>query len=82
MQKTQNADIQRVINLVERYRTQMREKHTTKDLSKEEREYFEKTGEKGITKAYIGIDRKKVEHYFFNEQLLGHFYAVVAGSDA
>ena len=84
MQNVQNAaEIQqRVINLVNTYRTQMCEKYLTRDLSKKEIEYFEKIGEKGITKAHIGLDAKKIEVYCFNEQLLGHFYAVVAGSNA
>ena len=82
MQNVQNSDTQRVINLVNTYRTQMREKHLTRDLSKKEIEYLEQNGGKGITKANIGVDAKKIEVYCFNEQLLGHFYAVVAGSNA
>ena len=82
MQDVQNSDTQRVINLVNTYRTQMREKHLTRDLSKKEIEYLEQNGGKGITKANIGVDAKNIEVYCFNEQLLGHFYAVVAGSKA
>lgn len=82
MQNVQNSDTQRVINLVNTYRTQMREKHLTQDLSKKEIEYLEQNGGKGITKAYIGVDAKKIDVYCFNEQLLGHFYAIVAGSNA
>ena len=82
MQNVQNSDTQRVINLVNTYRTQMREKHLTRDLSKKEIEYLEQNGGKGITKVYLGIDAKKIDVYCFNEQLLGHFYAIVAGSNA
>lgn len=85
MQNAQNTEIQqRVINLVNTYRAEMREKHTTRNFSKREIESLEKQfGERFTdTKAYIGIDTNKIEYYFFNEQLLGHFYAVVAGTDA
>ncbi len=83
MQKTQNTEIQqRVIDLVNTYRVKMREKHMTKELSDAEKEYFEKIGEKEVTRVSIGIDIKNLDVYCFNEQLLGHFYAAVAGSDA
>ena len=82
MQNAQNTDMQRVINLVNTYRVKMREKYMTRELSKAEKEDFEKIGENEVTRVSIGIDINNIDIYCFNEQLLGHFYAVVAGSEA
>ena len=81
MQKTQNADIQRVMNLVEFYRTKAgKECDKAKEAMMEYNDWFE-----------YGIDQTQpndeaqwewVNVLSVNEQLLGHFYSVVAGENA
>lgn len=81
MQKTQNADIQRVMNLVDFYRTKAgKECDKAKEAMMEYNDWFE-----------YGIDQTQpndeaqwewVNVLSVNEQLLGHFYSVVAGENA
>lgn len=92
MQNVQNADIQRVMNLVDFYRTKVgNESQMAKDLAEEyKRQYDDEIDfayslhEKGI-EGYcldIRIPEEAVDEIRANEQLLGHFYKEVAGDDA
>ena len=95
MQKNQNADIQRVMNLVDFYRTKVgKESQIAKD-AKDEYEYWEKISEEIAMEAFEagesfsgGIDGEGdhtqiwIKHLQVSGQLLGHFYAEVAGEDA
>ncbi|MBP5770980.1 MAG: hypothetical protein J6W75_06410 [Bacteroidaceae bacterium] len=95
MQNAQNADIQRVINLVELYRTKVGKESDTAQKIKEEQKYRDEVNfdialqlhEDGVNDP-IGIDmfpeipEEWVNILRVNEQLLGHFYAKVAGKDA
>ena len=81
MQKTQNADIQRVINLVELYRTKAgKESDRAKAAVMEYKDWFEY----GIDQTRPNDDAQWewVNVLSVNEQLLGHFYSVVAGENA
>lgn len=96
MQKTQNTEIQqRVINLVELYRTKVgKESQIAKD-AKAEKEYWDNENinlaiqlhEDGIGGPF-GFDlspetpEEWIKHLMVNEQLLGHFYSEVAGESA
>lgn len=95
MQNVQNADIQRVMNLVDLYRTKVgKESQIAKD-AKDEKKYWDDVNldaafhlhEEGV-KGPIGIDmapdmpEEWVNTLRVNDHLLGHFYSVVAGNDA
>lgn len=95
MQNVQNAaDIQqRVINLVELYRTKVgKESQIAKD-AKAFYDDWQELNNKEISRGgdiclyqYQDFDNPNeqvwIEHLMVNEQLLGHFYSVVAGEDA
>jgi len=98
MQNVQNATEiqQRVINLVELYRTKVgRDSDQVKEAITE-RNYLEnlnietaiKLHEEGMPARVIGFDItpeipiEKQNKFRVNEQLLGHFYSKVAGDDA
>lgn len=80
MQKTQNADIQRVMNLVDFYRTKAKESDAAKDAQMEYEDWYEFGVDQ--TQAPNDAQWKWVKTLCFNEQLLGHFYSVVAGDKA
>jgi len=97
MQNVQNAaEIQqRVMNLVELYRTKVGKESLIAKDAKEEYEYWEKINEEMVMEAieagesfFGGIygegDHTEVwiKHLKVNEQLLGHFYAEVSGANA
>ena len=80
MQNVQNAaEIQqRVINLVERYRTKVgKESQVAKDAKEE----YESLIEMGLW-AEGPHTEGWIKHLKVNEQLLGHFYVEIAGEDA
>lgn len=95
MQNVQNAaEIQqRVINLVELYRTKVgKESQIAKD-AKAFYDDWQELNNKEISRGgdiclyqYQDFDNPNeqvwIEHLMVNEQLLGHFYSVVAGEDA
>lgn len=97
MQNVQNtAEIQqRVMNLVELYRTKVgKESQIAKD-AKDDFDFWENENEKMAMKAFdageffIGSMHGEgphteiwIKHLSVNEQLLGHFYAEVAGENA
>ena len=98
MQNVQNAaEIQqRVINLVELYRTKVgKESQIAKD-AKEDYEFWEKGNEEMAMEAFNAGEsffggemhgegpqtEVWIKHLKVNEQLLGHFYAEVAGGNA
>ena len=92
MQNAQNADIQRVINLVELYRAKVGKES---DIAKEAKAYYvnlEQANAQLAEDAYVNgettflgwteqnsRDEIWTKHLMVNEQLLGHFYEVVAG---
>ena len=92
MQNVQNADIQRVMNLVDLYRTKVsKESKAAKELA----DYYKTEYDNEIDFAYrlheqgidgyclnIEIPEDAVDAIRANEQLLGHFYKEVAGEDA
>jgi len=80
MQKTQNADIQRVMNLVDYYRTKAKESDAAKDAQMEYEDWYEFGVDQ--TQAPNDAQWKWVKTLCFNEQLLGHFYSVIAGDKA
>ena len=93
MQNVQNAaEIQqRVINLVELYRTKVgKESQIAKDAKADcdywdnyQVEQFEKYGDGTIGGWGEGPHTEVwIKHLMVNEQLLGHFYALVAGENA
>ena len=95
MQNAQNADIQRVINLVELYRTKVGRES---DFAKEAKAYYaiqEQANAQIAEDAYVNGETTSfgwteqdsgneiwTKHLMVNEQLLGHFYEAVAGEDA
>jgi len=95
MQNAQNADIQRVINLVELYRTKVgKESHIAK-VAQEDYDFWEKENMKIAEEDFAngqvfsgGIYAEGphtdtwIKHLMVNEQLLGYFYKVVAGENA
>ena len=95
MQNAQNNEIQqRVINLVELYRTKVgKESQIAKD-AKEDYEYWEQMNMDMVIEAQLGGSligdiygegphtELWIKHLMVNEQLLGHFYIEVAGQDA
>ena len=91
MQNVQNADIQRVINLVDFYRTKVgKESQKAKDLADEYKRQYDaeidfaySLHEQGI-EGYcldIRIPEEDVDEIRANEQLLGYFYKEVAGDN-
>ena len=97
MQNAQNNEIQqRVINLVELYRTKVgRESQIAKD-AKEEKAYWDNAnidaaiqlheegfkGPIGFSEVAPDMPDEWVNTLRVNDHLLGHFYSVVAGKDA
>lgn len=96
MQNAQNTDIQqRVINLVELYRTKVgKESRIAKDAI-DEKAYWDEANYNAAIHLYeegfrgpIGIDMspeipaEEQNKFRVNEQLLGHFYSIVAGKNA
>lgn len=96
MQNVQNADIQqRVINLVELYRTKVGNDSQIAKDAKADSEYWDNENDKMAIEAldagefFIGSMHGEgphtevwIKHLKVNEQLLGHFYAEVAGENA
>lgn len=93
MQNAQNAEIQqRVINLVELYRTKVgKESQAAKQLAEEYQNQYDREmdiafdlHDQGIGMYALNIDipEEDVDEIRANEQLLGHFYGEVAGDDA
>lgn len=80
MQKTQNVDIQRVMNLVDFYRTKVRESDASKDAQMEYEDWYEFGVDQTQTPDDAQWEWMKI--LCVNEQLLGHFYSVVAGDKA
>lgn len=80
MQKTQNVDIQRVMNLVDFYRTKVRESDASKDAQMEYEDWYEFGVDQTQTPNDAQWEWMKI--LCVNEQLLGHFYSVVAGDKA
>lgn len=80
MQKTQNADIQRVMNLVDFYRTKAKESDAAKDAQMEYEDWYEFGVDQTQTPSDAQWEWMKI--LCVNEQLLGHFYSVVAGDKA
>ena len=92
MQNVKNADIQRVMNLVNLYRTKVSiESQKAKDLAEEYKRQYDNEidfaytlHEQGI-EGYcldIRIPEENIDEIRANEQLLGYFYKEVAGDDA
>ena len=91
MQNVQNADIQRVMNLVDLYRTKVgKESQIAKD-AKADQSFWIHESIDVITEddlAFGGIYAEGphtevwIKHLMVNEQLLGHFYAEVANENA
>ena len=81
MQNAQSADIQGVINLVELYRTKAGKES---DRAKEAIMEYEDWSEYGVDQTQANDDAQWewVNVLSVNEQLLGHFYSVVAGENA
>ena len=91
MQKIQNADFQRVMNLVELYRAKVGKESQTAKEAKEDYDYWEQESINSIDEngfgggMYYGEGPHTeiwIKHLSVNEQLLGHFYAEVAGENA
>ena len=96
MQNVQNAEIQqRVINLVELYRTKVGKESQIAQEAKDDYEYWEQfnlnraieaieAGDHSFGEVYgEGSHTEEwIEHLSVNEQLLGHFYVEVAGENA
>lgn len=97
MQNVQNADIQRVMNLVDLYRTKVGKESETAKEAKAEQEYWtqetldtmnemDANGEDyGMGFGLYGEGphtEEWINKLKANEQLLGHFYKEVAGSNA
>lgn len=92
MQNVQNAEIQqRVINLVELYRTKVgKESQIAKDAKADDEFWLQESIDMmegdGFTGGGLYGEGPHTEiwikHLMVNEQLLGHFYALVAGENA
>lgn len=95
MQNAQNADIQRVINLVELYRTKVGKESQIAKNAESDYDYWEeenlKWAEEDFAKgevfsSFVYGEGPHTEVWtkglMVNEQLLGHFYAEVAGENA
>ena len=91
MQNVQNADIQRVMNLVDLYRTKVgKESQKAKDLAEEYKRQYDaeidfaySLHEQGIDGYCLDIQiaEDDVNAIRANEQLLGYFYKEVAGDN-
>ena len=92
MQKIQKADFQRVMNLVDLYRTKVgKESQIAKD-AKADCEYWDKESVDMMMEEGLAVGGGMygegphteiwIKHLSVNEQLLGHFYAEVAGEKA
>ena len=92
MQNVQNAEIQqRVINLVELYRTKVgKESQIAKDAKADDEFWLQESIDMMEGDGYTGgglygegpHTEIWIKHLMVNEQLLGHFYALVAGENA
>lgn len=92
MQNVQNSDIQRVMNLVDLYRTKVgKESQIAKDAKADNDYWFQESIDMMVDEGRnIGGDiygegphtEVWIKHLMVNEQLLGHFYAEVAGENA
>lgn len=91
MQNVQNAEIQeRVINLVKLYRTKVGWESQIAQEAKEDWDFWEQSTHDvmAIESMAGGIygegphTEEWIKHLMVNEQLLGHFYAEVAGDNA
>ena len=89
MQNAQNTEIQqRVINLVELYRTKVgKESQIAKEAKSsydyEQQYLIDSYIRTGMSIGLVGeVQETSIKHLMVNEQLLGHFYAEVAGKAA
>ena len=89
MQNAQNTEIQqRVINLVELYRTKVgKESQIAKEAKSsydyEQQYLIDSYIRTGMSIGLVGeVQETSIKHLMVNEQLLGHFYAEVAGEAA
>lgn len=93
MQKTQSADMMRVMDLVNKYRTAIKESDIAKAarrITDEEEstqiEWYVEMKEKGEDVDGFGFSVDLPQDYIdslkANEQLLGYFYGIVAGENA
>ena len=95
MQNAQNADIQRVINLVELYRTKVGKESDIAKAAKEDYDFWNEESMRLAEEDFAngqafssGVygegphTETWIKHLMVNEQLLGHFYATVVGEDA
>ncbi len=95
MQNVENADIQRVMNLVDLYRTKVGKESQMAKFAKEEKAYWDEENLKAAIQLHeegtggaIGIDlspdmpEEWVKTLRVNDHLLGHFYSVIAGNNA
>ena len=77
MQNVENADIQRVMNLVDLYRTKVGKES---QIAKDAKEEYESLSEMGFW-AEGPHTESWIKYLKVNGQLLGHFYAEVTGED-
>jgi len=90
MQNVQNADIQRVMNLVDLYRTKVGKESQIAKEAKAEQDYWNRYQVESFIKYGDGTMVHEdgphtevwIKHLKVNDQLLGHFYQVVAGKNA
>ena len=93
MQNVQNAEIQqRVINLVELYRTKVGKESQIAKEAKDDCEYWDMESVDMMIEEGLSIGggiygegphtEVWIKHLMVNEQLLGHFYSEVAGENA
>ena len=89
MQNAQNTEIQqRVINLVELYRTKVgKESQIAKDAKSsydyEQQYLIDSYIRTGMSIGLVGeVQETSIKHLMVNEQLLGHFFIEVAGKEA
>ena len=90
MQNVQNADIQRVMNLVDLYRRKVGWESQIAKEAKADHDYWDsyqlesfiKYGDGNMGYGDGPHTKLWIKHLKVNEQLLGHFYVEVAGKDA
>lgn len=90
MQNVQDTEIQkRVINLVELYRTKVGWESQIAKEAKEEWDFWNQSLDMMAIESMVGgiygdgpHTEEWIKHLMVNEQLLGHFYAEVAGDNA
>ena len=90
MQNVQNADIQRVMNLVDLYRRKVGWESQIAKEAKADHDYWDSYQLESFIKYGDGNmgfgdgphTKLWIKHLKVNEQLLGHFYVEVAGKDA